>query len=181
MTGAAGPESLPSFPYHADPLSTGSVTRSETECICCRRRRGYIYVGPAYSVEELDQELCPWCIADGSASERYEAVFTEVDEKVPVEVRDAVETRTPGFIGWQQERWLVHCGDAALFLGLAGAHELAPHPDALEFLRLECVRWTWPPEEVENFLSQLTVDGQPTAYLFRCRVCQTHLAYADFT
>jgi hypothetical protein len=96
MTGTEGPESLPSFPYHPDPLATGSVTRSETECICCCCRRGYIYVGPAYPVEDLDDKLCPWCIADGSVAERYEAVFTEVDGQVPVGVVDAVETRTPG-------------------------------------------------------------------------------------
>jgi uncharacterized protein CbrC (UPF0167 family) len=76
-------------------------------------------VGAAYAVEELDQELCPWCIVDGSAAERYEAEFTQVDGKVPFEVRRAVETRTPGFTRWQDERWLVHCGDAAVFLGLA--------------------------------------------------------------
>ncbi|WP_405729304.1 CbrC family protein [Streptomyces sp. NBC_01537] len=94
------------------------------------------------------------CIADGSAAERYEAQFTEVDSGVAPGVARAVETRTPGFSGWQQERRLVHCGDGAAFLGRVGAAGPAAHPDA---------------------------DGQPTGNLFKCRTCGEFLAYADCT
>ncbi|WP_406493391.1 CbrC family protein [Streptomyces sp. NBC_01604] len=31
------------------------------------------------------------------------------------------------------------------------------------------------------FLAALDAGGRPTAYLFRCRRCARHLAYADFT
>jgi uncharacterized protein CbrC (UPF0167 family) len=34
--------------------------------------------------------------------------------------------------------------------------------------------------EFETFLQALTPDGGATAYLFRCRHCHPHLAYADF-
>lgn len=44
-----------------------------------------------------------------------------------------------------------------------------------------CAEQTWPPDEVEDFLGSLDKDDQPTAYLFRCRACATHLAYADLT
>ncbi|WLW54539.1 CbrC family protein [Streptomyces sp. YU58] len=84
----------------------------------------------------------------------------------------AVAERTPGFSAWQQARWLTHCGDAAVFLGRAGARELRSHPDALESLAAEFG---------EDFLAVLDADDQPTAYLFRCRGCARHLAYADFT
>ncbi len=40
------------------------------------------------------------------------------------DVIDEVSGRTPGFSGWQQERWLVHCGDACAFLGPAGRTEI---------------------------------------------------------
>ncbi|WP_078869341.1 CbrC family protein [Streptomyces sp. NRRL B-1347] len=40
--------------------------------------------------------------------------------------------------------------------------------------------WGWPSEQVEHFLGSLDKDGEATAYLFRCRVCAAHLAYADF-
>ncbi|MFE2971272.1 CbrC family protein [Streptomyces sp. NPDC059340] len=34
---------------------------------------------------------------------------------------------------------------------------------------------------MEHRLGTLDRDGQLTAYLFRCRVCATHLAYSDLT
>jgi uncharacterized protein CbrC (UPF0167 family) len=68
-----------------------------------------------------------------------------------------------------------------MFLGSAGVAELAALPDAVEHLRQGISEWNWPPVDVERFLASLTKEGQPTAYLFRCRICATHLAYADFT
>jgi uncharacterized protein CbrC (UPF0167 family) len=168
---------LPSFPYHPDPVATGSVVPSDTECLSCGRRRGYVYAGPVYAVADIGHELCPWCIADGSAAERYEAFFTEVDGQVPMDVVRVVAQRTPGFSAWQQERWLTHCGDAALFLGRAGVPELEPYPDAMETLREDLGSLG----DTEAFLAALDAEGQPTAYLFRCRHCERHLAYADFT
>lgn len=115
-----------------------------------------------------------WCIADGSAAEQFDAEFTDVGWGVPPEVPDAVlqevATRTPGFSGWQQEHWLYHCGDAAAFLGRVGWTGLQPHPDAIESLQQE---------QSADALMALDVDGAATAYLFRCRHCGRHIAYAD--
>ena len=65
--------------------------------------------------------ICPWCIADGTAAARFGAAFTDAAgvggygdwDDVPPSVVDEVSQRTPGFTGWQQERWWTHCGDAA--------------------------------------------------------------------
>lgn len=174
-------EVLPEFPYHPDPLATGSVVAASGACACCGRERGHLYTGPVYGMGEPDGRLCPWCIADGSAAARYEAHFCGnlVGGDVPREVLAAVAERTPGFSAWQDPQWLLHCGDGAAFLGRAGAAELADHPDALAMLAREMDRW--PADQVEEFPGALDKDGQPTAYLFRCRVCAAHLAYADFT
>ncbi|MFJ4202695.1 CbrC family protein [Streptomyces sviceus] len=53
--------------------------------------------------------------------------------------------------------------------------------DVVTAILRRCIEWTWPPDEVEDFLRSLDKDDQPTAYLFRRRVCATHLAHADFT
>jgi uncharacterized protein CbrC (UPF0167 family) len=45
-------------------------------------------------------------------------------DNVPADVAATVAYRTPGFKGWQQERWWTHCGDAAAFLGRFGVTEL---------------------------------------------------------
>ena len=130
---------LPVFDYHPDPIGTGSVEPSDAECVCCSQARGYIYTGPVYAVDELDDQLCPWCIADGSAADRFEAVFCDVDPPADIrdDIADVISERTPGFSGWQQERWLFHCGDGAAFLGVVGAKELEGDESALRSLRDE--------------------------------------------
>src|SRR6266487_2219862 len=55
-----------------DPRGTGSVTESDARCQTCGAARGYIYTGPIYPIEELDQVLCPWCIADGTAAAKFD-------------------------------------------------------------------------------------------------------------
>lgn len=87
------------------------------------------------------------------------------------------EHRTPGFCGWQQEQWLFHCGDGAACLGRVGAQEILQHPDAVACLRQgELSSLT-----DDRYLAALDANGQPTAYLFRCLHCGTHLAYSDYT
>jgi uncharacterized protein CbrC (UPF0167 family) len=175
-------EPLPEFVYHPHPVETGAIEMSDATCLACERPRGFIYVGPVYAVDELQESLCPWCIADGSAAARFDAMFTDdepVPEGVPVEIVDAVTTRTPGFSGWQQEHWLYHCGDGAAFLGAAGWPEIERHPAAVDHLRRENAGTGWSPEQIEDYLRSLDREGSPTAYLFRCRQCGMALAYSD--
>jgi uncharacterized protein CbrC (UPF0167 family) len=131
---------LPEFKYHPDPVATGSVVASDLECECCGQARGYIYTGPVYAEEEFQSAFCPWCICDGTASQKFDATFTDEDgigalghwESVPDQVVTQVARRTPGFAGWQQERWWTHCGDAAAFIGRVGYEELRSRgPEAI--------------------------------------------------
>ncbi|MGW6095042.1 CbrC family protein [Streptomyces sp. NPDC055157] len=89
---------------------------SDAVCICCGRKRGYMYTGPVYAVEDLTDRLCPWCIANGSVAERFDAHFTAgrcLGDDVPIGVFSAVDGRTPGFAAWQEPQWFFHCGDGA--------------------------------------------------------------------
>ena len=145
MTTASGESvsrgDLPVFTYHPDPVATGSVVRREVNCASCGLRRGYTYVGPVYAIDELGDSLCPWCVADGSAAERFDAEYNDVPWTVPgevsEEVTDIILHRTLGFSGWQQGSWMDHCGDAAVFLGPAGYAELSGLPDVLEMIGLD--------------------------------------------
>jgi len=176
---------LPQFKYHPFPLKTGAIETSENECECCGKQTGYIYTGPVYSEEELDDCICPWCIADGSASKKFDAEFTDPDgigdygswDSVSEDVVLEVSTRTPGFCGWQQERWWTHCHDAGEFLGAAGTSQVLEIGgeliDALKAdTRLEGAEW-------DNFCSSLSQDGSPTAYIFRCTKCGVYGGYVD--
>ncbi len=177
---------LPAFPYHPDPVATGSIVARDTVCACCGQARGYIYTGPVYAREVLRDRLCPWCIADGSAAARYDAEFTDqagiasgLWPAVPDAVVEEVSRRTPGFSGWQQERWWTHCRDAGEFLGFAGADDLAGRwSGALAEIRDDILvdDDTW-----EDILSALDPDGDATAYVFRCRHCGQLGGYADWS
>lgn len=71
-------ETLPAFRYHPDPVATGSVIPSNAECRICGEARGFIYTGPSYGDEGLTDEVCPWCIADGSAHDESDAECSAV-------------------------------------------------------------------------------------------------------
>ncbi|HEV2687355.1 MAG TPA: CbrC family protein [Bryobacteraceae bacterium] len=179
---------LPTFRYHPDPLATGSVKAApDMPCLGCNRIRGYIYSGPVYTAKNfiLEDNLCPWCIADGTAAKKFSASFgyAGMMEDVPVEVTKEIEERTPGFTAWQQETWLACCNDAAAFLGLAGVKELKKDfPGAIPAVR-EHIEEDYGIEndELEEFYNGLSKDDQPTAYIFRCLHCRKYLAYVDQT
>lgn len=172
MTGRS--QELPHFPYHPDPVGTGSIVESADVCASCGERRGLVYTGPVYCIDEVEG-LCPWCIADGRAAANFNASFTDVEPLPPGVASAVIEEilhRTPGFAGWQQEQWLFHCGDGGEFMGRVGFAELQDFPEALQML----VSDGNPPELIEA----LGADGDATGYLFRCRACGQHLAYADY-
>lgn len=176
---------LPNFKYHPEPVKTGSVQRSDNVCKLCHKKTGYIYVGPVYSKEELDEGICPWCIASGEAHEKFDAQFTDIDgigdhgnwEEIPIKIKEEVAFRTPGFTGWQQERWWTHCGDAAIFLGRAGKDEIENYgQELIEELRkdVKMTRKQW-----EYYFEHLNKDDSPTAYIFQCRKCGNLGGYSD--
>ena len=90
-----------------------------------------------------------------------------------------VAERTPGFAGWQRERWLFHCGDAAAYLGPAGWDELEGDDDAIAALTAQAEAMGFTDDLAEAFVGSLDVDGAATAYRFRCLHCDRSLAYAD--
>jgi len=177
---------LPAFKYHPEPLKTGSISASDAECACCGERRGYVYNGPVYAKGELDSQLCPWCIGDGAAHEKFEADFTDTSgigsygawTSVAPDIIREVAQRTPGFSGWQQERWWTHCGDAAEFLGQAGAREVIDAGPALIKRLREDLGW---PRggAFDAYIGSLRKEDGPTAYLFRCRHCGQFGGYSD--
>lgn len=175
---------LPQFRYHPDPLRSGSIEVSQTECRCCGRPRGYIYTGPVYAEEELDEAICPWCIADGSAAKQFEAQF--VDEEAlstdaSEDVYEELSRRTPGYNSWQNEQWPVCCEDATAFLGAVGIAELRRDFREWEGAMLNHILYEMKisGRAALNMLESLHKDKGPTAYLFECLHCRRQHFHVD--
>lgn len=67
---------LPEFKYHPNPIATGAIKTSDETCECCGRERGDIYTSTLYAEEEIEF-ICPWCIADGSAANKFDGLFSD--------------------------------------------------------------------------------------------------------
>jgi uncharacterized protein len=176
---------LPSFKYHPNPIDTGSIEPSENVCESCGQSGGFIYKGPVYAEEELIDAICPWCIDDGTAHEKFDAQFVDSAgiggygewEEVSDEIVEEVACRTPGFDGWQQERWFTHCGDAGEFRGAVGRVELEQlGAEAILAIKTEI---GFDGEEWENYFQCLDKNKGPTAYIFKCRFCGKFGGYSD--
>jgi uncharacterized protein len=178
---------LPLFKYHPDPVATGSFEPREITCVCCGKVRAYVYVGPVYAEADVEKAICPWCIKDGLVHDKFGAELTDIDAigdydpavSVPIEVREEVAFRTPGFNGWQQERWLVHCNDACAFLGPAGKQELTAYgsEELIESLRADV---NMSDVDFLAYLEKMNKQSGPTAYVFRCLHCGQYQGYSDF-
>jgi hypothetical protein len=183
---------LPFFKYHPDPIATGSIAESTEVCECCGQARGFVYTGSFYCEDEVGG-VCPWCIADGAAAEKFDAELTPSDgvgradyhgepwEQVSAAIVEEVAKRTPGFSGYQEERWWTHCQDAAAFIGFVGdidrtiletaeAEDFVRHiQETEEFSDAAWARYTSSPDKEHGI----------TTYVFRCRHCKKLGGYAD--
>ena len=176
---------LSAFRYHPDPIASGSIAASDATCVCCDRQRGFIYAGPTYCEAELEDALCPWCIADGSAAKKFEANFTDptcFPDDIPPATIAEIAYRTPGFSAWQSEKWLTCCGDAAAFLEPVGHAEIrARYPQIEGTLMMYIVHELGiSGGAATRFLQSLDRDQGPTAYVFACRHCDNKPAYVDY-
>jgi uncharacterized protein CbrC (UPF0167 family) len=122
---------LPVFPYHRDPIASGSIVASTEVCECCGLARGWRYEGNIYTVQKVEH-LCPWCIADGSAARKFDAWFFDGDfyddkrkrVKVADHYREAVFRRTVGFATFNPVSWWVHCGEPASYIDRSGHYAM---------------------------------------------------------
>lgn len=163
---------LPRFSYHPDPIATGSVRADMAVCACCGRARGYVYVGGRYSVrDDLDERICPWCIADGSAARTFDATFVQdVEPGLSSKSRSELFERTPGYESWQGEMWLVHHGDACEFHGdatRADLNALTPAEEAAFLGENDFLADEWPDLKANHDPKTSSLG----LYKFSCRRC----------
>jgi uncharacterized protein len=165
---------LPLFKYHLDPVKSEVVVASDANCICCGQARGCMYVGPAFTTNrDVRDNICPWCLADGSAATKYSAYFagpqTLLKAGVARHIVDEVTKRTPGYFCWQSDHWQSHCNDACVFHGDATVDDIATAaPSTIEAWKAE---YTMTNEDWANFADGYEPKGHAAFYKFICYHC----------
>lgn len=166
------------FKYHPNPLKTGMFKNDKTVlCGCCGKQTDVYYIGPFYSVEDVEN-FCPECIKSGAAAEKYDGEFQDsysTDEVSDAEKLDELICRTPGYCGWQQEYWLAHCDDYCAFLGYYTWKDL--EKEGLTEEIEETYREDVCGVDFEFAKEHLQCDS---GYLFQCLHCKKYFIYIDF-
>lgn len=179
-------DELPSFLLFPNPQAEDVLSFKRGTCDVCGKARDVMYKGPVYGgrVGEHDFNVCPWCIADGSAGARG-LVFNDLGPvpfghaaiKLPQEEQELAERRTPGYVTWQGNHWMACCGHACVYLGEADREDL-------------CGRWASgvpsmfegedrSQEEIDEIVNRVERGGSVCAYVFQCRHCGQLRAYWD--
>ena len=179
--------SVTKFKYHLSPESTGSLLSINITCTVCGQHNRYKYVGPLYSEEELEIDLCPDCIKNGKAAKDFEIEFFDRDsigndgrwQQVSEEVKDIICYKTPGFSGWQQEKWWTHCDDAAKYLGpKIDIENIINSTNNLTDLIMKDMDIN--KKEATRLLIDCSAESSPTLFLFKCLHCEQYGGYIDF-
>ena len=168
-------KNLPFFKYNPNAYQDKEYFSTQNNiCKCCNKPTN-MWTEWMYCVDGVDC-VCAQCIYDGSAAKKFNGEFVDFIEPG---VDDADKTdelihRTPGYLSWQGEHWLVCCADYCAFVGHVGTKELVEMGIADETIR-EC-------EEVYDFAIDrefLEKDGSLAGYLFQCLHCGKYHLWVD--
>lgn len=176
------PVPLPTFKYYPDPVGNESIIEKLAVCPCCEKPRNYMYTGNIYCVEEIE-EVCPWCIADGSAAEKWDAGFIEDGycKNISPDILEEINSRTPGFETWQGSRWLFSETDAMLFRGEVDGGKLVSEGNTSKIRAvLKAVNeygWGWTKDNVSKHIK----GSDMSIYLFEDKDTGEHRAYFDLS
>lgn len=141
-----------------------------------------MYRGPIYCTSDVD-EVCPWCIHDGSAAAKWDASFNDTysyPDTVPQSIVKTVAERTPGFVTWQGNHWLFSERDALVFIEEVEGTKLVKEGNAGKIAATMAALAEWWLTDDSNILD-VTQAGQPAVYLFHDRSTGGYSAYADMS
>ena len=177
---------LPHFPLFPHPENEGIFEPTEFDCDICKKCRGVRYIagflGAPVGVDSEEMVVCPWCIADGSAGAQG-LTFNDAEiyglskAQMTAADKELVEQRTPGFVTWQQNHWLMCCGRACIYLREADTGDLqgkwaAAVPSMFEDDDL-------PQDHKDEIVRTIARGRGPCAYVFECQVCHSLKAFWD--
>lgn len=165
---------LPKFKYHPNVYQSGIVTFEKGTCQCCEKEVT-AYISSMYCSAGIDC-ICLDCVASGKAAEKFNGDFIQdVEEKVSdVSRTEELFKRTPGYISWQGEYWLVCCDDYCAYIGTVGTKELEEMGIAEQVFEEYENR-----SEYDDAREYLEKDGSLCGYLFQCLHCGKYHLWVD--
>ncbi|MDR2925336.1 MAG: CbrC family protein [Azoarcus sp.] len=189
---------LPQFKYSPNCYENGIFQMTKADeikiCDCCRQTTDVYYNGPFYSRVRINI-LCPFCIANGKAAEKYNGEFlayTSIEGISPnpsephtfhnEEAINEVVTRTPCYSAYQQEEWLAHCNDLCAFVGYVGWDEIKNLINEFVDLEVDVNKFYFSivGKLGYNALSEnLANGGGLQGYLFQCLHCNKYRLHID--
>jgi uncharacterized protein CbrC (UPF0167 family) len=124
----------------------GLFSKETFTCEICNTEQSYRYIGPLYmenekstgtfKVTDTEHKICAYCIENGSAAEKLNADFKDIDileqtcynqEHIDEEKCDSVINtwlyKTPNFKGLETELWPICCSNFTSFIGYLSASE----------------------------------------------------------
>jgi hypothetical protein len=144
---------------------------------------GYVYTGPCYVEDDFDAMLCPWCIADGRAFQRFGVTFAEIAPGPGFDLHTAeeIEERTPGITTWNPIQWPACCDMPMAYMEPVGTAELqARHVKLAAALPAQLATAQGIDAAAAAALcQQLQRDGSPTLHVFRCLRCKREQGVLD--
>lgn len=163
---------LPEFKYNPNAEKLEIIKKEKSTCPVCEQLRDYVYKGPFFSRHNVEG-ICPWCIKDGSAAKKYAGEFQDSASCDTVEQSEyliELTTKTPGYSGWQQERWLSHCGDFCALIDYVGWTDIKNYKEELtEDLNQIKLDHNITQDEIETRLAN---GSSMQGYLFQCLHCK---------
>lgn len=177
---------LPLFSYHPDPFKTETFIATDQKCRVCNQCRGFQYMGPVYPNLGNLIPICPWCIASGEAHSALGLRFSDPDliledqncQKVSQAVKDLICQRTPGFNTWQDQIWLSHCADAAVFLGACDGKTIRQeHAEVIPQIQ---ENYCGENQDLDEYVDELEDEGGwIVARVFQCHHCRQKLVHIE--
>jgi uncharacterized protein CbrC (UPF0167 family) len=183
-------QDIPEFKYHPYPLKTLTFEQEDSvTCKCCNMPTLVYYTYPfESSLDSVDYDdffICPTCIIDGKASEKFQGKFQEPEYCEPVsspEKLDELCHRTPGYYAPEKAYWLAHCDDFCALVDLIDDWcEIEEKGIEREIEEDWVINDNYDITDIAVIKEHLNFDngGAFNGYLFRCLHCGKHRLYVD--
>ena len=173
-------QELPIFKYFADPVSEGVFKQQSFVCPVCEKSREWAYIASFYA-RYKEKPICPWCISDGSASQKFDGQFQEDVQDGYIENQEFMDEllhRTPGFSTWNPVAWPILDEDFGIYLGTVGWEEIEDRKLVEKLLEDPFI---FQEHQKLKILEFLTKNGNPLGHLFKSLHSERHSIVIDGT